>query len=254
MTNTKAQAWDKIGNLFWEKGRKSAKPSDYELDQFTNQIQSGDRVCVVGASTKELVALLQDIGAKVTVYDFSQGMCNSLRAAVPDPEVVIEQLDIVVPLDAEMIGSQDFVLNDRLVNRFTMKEAINALHNMCALAQGGEVRASIKLGFYPMDHKMIQLGRERGTLADFFDEENRTIDFSKAGTILDDALHAHGEIDPNILLEWYRGRAAEKRFEHEDIVALAQQMTLPNGSGVEIVGVCVFPDAISTNLYKFRAC
>ena len=119
MSNTKAAAWDKIGNLFWEKGRTSAKPSAYEMDLFIRDIRSGDRVCVIGASTKELVCLLMDRGAKVTVYDFSNGMCQSLREAVSDPSVVIEQLDIVAPMDADLIGSQDYVLNDRLINRFT---------------------------------------------------------------------------------------------------------------------------------------
>jgi hypothetical protein len=253
MSNTKAAAWDKIGNLFWEKGRTSAKPSSYEMDLFTRDINPGDRVCVVGASTKELVCLLMNLDAQVTVYDFSKGMCNSLREAIPSPSVTIEQLDIVAPLDADLIGSQKYVLNDRLINRFSADEATRALYNMCALAQDGEVRASIKRGFYPMDEKMIALGKERGTLADFFDETTRTINFAKAGTVLDDALLAHGDIDPEILLDWYRGRAAEKRFEHEEIVALGEQVTLPNGNGVKIFGVHDFPDAIRTSLYDFRA-
>jgi len=253
MSNTKAAAWDNIGSLFWEQGRNSAKPSAYEMDRFTQDIKLGDRVCVIGASTKELVCLLMELGAKVTVYDFSIGMCNSLRAAMPDSDVVIKQLDIVAPLDASLIGSQDYVLNDRLVNRFTAKEAKSALHNMCALTPAGEVRASIKLGYYPMDLKMIELGKERDTLSEFFDEETQTIDFSKAGTVLNDALLAHGDIDANLLLDWYRGRAAEKRFDHADIVALAKNVSTPDGNAVSIVAVQDFPDAISTNLYNFSS-
>ncbi|MCC4242081.1 class I SAM-dependent methyltransferase [Thalassospira povalilytica] len=253
MLNHKALAWDKIGNLFWEKGRTSAKPSAYEMELFTRDIQPGDRVCVIGASTKELVCLLMDKSAQITVYDFSQGMCQSLREAVPDATVAIETLDIVAPLDANLIGSQDYVLNDRLINRFTASEAESALKNMCALAQNGEVRASIKLGFYPMDEKMIALGKERGTLSDFFDENTSTIDFSKAGTVLNESILAHGEIDRELLLEWYRGRAAEKRFEHAEIEALADQIVLPNGNRIQVTGVYDFPDAINTNLYNFRA-
>lgn len=253
MSNTKAAAWDKIGNLFWEKGRTSAKPSGYEMDLFIRDIQSGDRVCVIGASTKELVCLLVDRGAQVTVYDFSNGMCQSLRESVSDPKIAIEQLDIVAPMDTDLIGSQDYVLNDRLINRFNASEATSALHNMCALAQEGHVRASIKLGLYPMDEKMLALGKERGTLADFWNEASSTIDFSKAGNVLDDALLSHGEIDPKILLDWYRGRAAEKRFEHREIEDLAGQVTLPNGRKVHIAGVHDFPDAIQTNLYDFSA-
>ncbi len=253
MSNSKAFAWDKIGSLFWEQGRKSAKPSTYEMDLFTKGIQPGDRVCVIGATTKELACLLIERGTKVTVYDFSQGMCASLRDAISDPAVMIEQLDICAPMDTSKIASQDFVLNDRLVNRFDANESEKALNNMCAMAEKGEVRASIKLGFYPMDLKMIELGKKRGTLDDFFDAQTRTIDFSNAGTVLDDALLEHGDIDANLLLEWYRGRAAEKRFEHEDIIMLASQITVPSGKPIEVVGVHDFPDAISTNLYNFRA-
>jgi len=249
MSNSKATAWDNIGSLFWEQGRKSAKPSAYEMDLFTKRIQSHDRVCVIGASTKELICLLIDRGVKVTVYDFSQGMCAALRAVIPNPEVVIEHLDICAPLDRKKIASQDFVLSDRLINRFNSSEFEKALRNMCALAEAGEVRTSIKLGFYPMDLNMIKLGKERGTLKDFFNAKTTTIDFSKANNILDDALLEHGDIDKNLLLKWYRGRGAEKRFEHEEIVSLASQILTLNGRPLEIVEVDAFPDAISTNLY-----
>ncbi|WP_430246550.1 hypothetical protein ACQY1M_25060 (plasmid) [Neorhizobium sp. DAR64861/K0K2] len=253
MMNAKAAAWDKIGNLFWEQGRKSAKPSAHEMDLFTRNIHEGDRVAVIGASTKELVCHLIELKAQVSVYDFSHGMCDALRGAIPDPTVIIEQLDIVAPLDPSKIGSQDYVLNDRLINRFTAEEAAAALRNMCALAQAGEVRASIKLGLYPMDQKMIEIGRREGNLNTFFDERSSTIDFSKAGTVLDQALLAHGDIDPDILLEWYRGRAAEKRFLYEDVVALKDQIRFPDGSALELSDVHDFPDAISTNLFCFRA-
>jgi len=254
MVNLKSAAWDSIGDLFWEKGRKSARPSEYELEVFINNIEPGQRVCVIGASTKELVESLVNIGAQVTVYDFSRGMCESLRAAISNPNVVIKQLDICSPLDYKLNGSQDFVLNDRLINRFNAHEALNALHNMNLLTGGiGEVRASIKLGFYPMDLRMIKLGRERGTLNDFFNQDNRTIDFSAAGNILEEALVKHGDINAEILLDWYRGRASEKRFEHDDVIDMVSQVTLPNGEQLKVEKVEAFPDAISTNLYYIRA-
>lgn len=255
MSNTKAAAWDIIGSLFWEQGRKSAKPSQAELDLFSQGIAPGDRVCVVGASTKELVTLLMDRGARVTVYDFSQGMCASLAAALgnaPVP-VTIRQLDITAPLDADLIGSQDFVLNDRLINRFTWPEAKSALTNMCALARDGKVRASIKLGHYPMDLRMIELGEKRGTLDEFYDRDSRTIDFSRAGSVLEDALLPHGDMDPKLLLQWYRGRAAEKRFEDGDVAALAGATALPGGGRVRIAERAAFTDAGATTLYTFIA-
>ncbi|MDR5859274.1 hypothetical protein FZZ93_03095 [Halomonas eurihalina] len=251
MLNTKADAWDIIGSLFWEQGRQSAKPSQPELELFTKGIGEGSRVCVVGASTKDLVDMLLDRGAEVTVYDFSQGMCSSLEQAMGTAPVTIRQLDITAPLDDELTGSYDYVLNDRLINRFTWAEAKSALMNMCTLAHDGEVRASIKLGHYPMDLRMIAMGEERGTLASFYDRETRTIDFSRAGTVLDDALLPHGDIDPALLLEWYRGRAAEKRFEDEDVVSLATAIAPTNGKNAYIVGRDTFADAGDTTLFTF---
>lgn len=92
--NTKAAAWDLIGSLFWETGRTTAKPSDEEIGLFLAGITAGTRCTVVGASTKDLVEALIALGADVTVMDFSERMCEDLRAALPEGSCRILRHDI----------------------------------------------------------------------------------------------------------------------------------------------------------------
>lgn len=160
--NAKAAAWDLIGSLFWESGRSSAKPSAEEIDLFLAGISDGARCTVIGASTKGLVEAVIERGAKVTVLDFSKRMCTDLRSALPEGSCRVWQHDITRPAPDELRHTQDFLLNDRLVNRFSQTEARKGLEGMLdLLADGGQLRASIKLGLYPMDERMVAAGRER---------------------------------------------------------------------------------------------
>ncbi|MCW7762564.1 class I SAM-dependent methyltransferase [Photorhabdus luminescens] len=252
MTNIKVAAWDIVGGLFWEQGRKSAKPSIKELEEFTNGIKRGDRVAVIGASTKELVERLIRMETKVTVYDFSRVMCDALREALTPNLPNIEVLDITVPLEDALLGSFDFVLNDRLINRFTSEEAEEALTNMVLLAKDGEVRTSIKLGSYPMDERMISLGKERGNLDDFYDSKTKTINFALAGDVLKDALLPHGDIDTEILLQWYQKRGVETRYSDADFQALVNGLSIGNGAQVTITNQTDFPDAKQTIMYTLK--
>jgi hypothetical protein len=251
--NTKAAAWDLIGSLFWEVGRTSAKPSTAEIELFLADIPAGARCSVVGASTKDLVETLVSHGAVVTVLDFSERMCHDLAAALPAGCCRVLQHDITRPAPEELRGTQQFVLSDRLVNRFTSAEAQAGLAGMLdLLADGGQVRTSVKLGLYPMDERMIDLGRRRGCLARFYDAAQRTIDFSAAGDVLADALLPHGRIAPELLLDWYRGRGREKRFDHADIVALVGQAGVP-GRALRLRLTSDLPEAPSTRMYVAEA-
>lgn len=251
--NTKAAAWDLIGSLFWESGRTTAKPSDEEIGLFLDGITAGDRCTVVGASTKDLVEALLGLGAEVTVVDFSQRMCDDLRAALPEGSCRIQRHDITRRAPLELRGTQKFVLNDRLVNRFSEAEARKGLEGMLdLLADGGQVRASIKLGLYPMDERMIANGRERGTLDSFYDAEAKVIDFAAAGDVLTDSLLPHGDIDPDLLLQWYRGRGREQRFDHEDVTALLAAADV-EGRGLELTRHTEFGQAPKTRMYTATA-
>ncbi|WP_405532671.1 hypothetical protein OG592_35270 [Streptomyces avidinii] len=251
--NDKSAAWDLIGSLFWKSGRSTAKPSDEEIALFTAGIPSGARCAVVGASTKDLVEALIAHGTKAVVFDFSERMCIELRAALPRDSCEIVHHDITRPVPARLRGGQDFVLNDRLVNRFSDDEARQGVEGMLSLlADDGQLRASVKLGFYPMDDRMIAAGRESGTLESFYDAERKVIDFAAAGDVLAHSLLPHGEIDPDLLLQWYRGRGKEQRFDHEDIVALLETVSVGD-RGMRLLSTTDFAQAPATRMYTAEA-
>lgn len=251
--NDKTVGWDIVGGLFWEKGRQSAKPSESELELFTAGIKPGDNVAVIGASTKDLIEHLIAMDVNVTVYDFSKGMCDSLKEALSPNVPPIRVLDITAPLNRELIGYYDYVLNDRLVNRFTTQEAEKALKNMVALAMQGEVRASVKLGLYAMDEKMIELGKRRQVLERFYCEDTQTIDFSKADDILEESLLPHGQIDRDVLLRWYQSRGMETRFSDSSLMQLIEGVILDDGSQINVEHQCNFPDAQDTVMYSLKS-
>lgn len=253
MGNTKSAAWDLIGSLFWEAGRVSAKPSDDEIELFLADIPVGARCTVVGASTKNLVEALIARGAEVSVLDFSERMCADLRAALPASSCQVRRHDIILPAPQDLRRSQQYVLSDRLVNRFGGHEVLAGFEGMLdLLADSGQVRASIKLGLYPMDTRMINLGRERGCLERFYDAENNSIDFGAAGDVLIDALLPHGDIAPELLIEWYRGRGKEQRFDHDDLVALIAAAKVDH-RGLNLIDAAEFPQAPSTRMYVAEA-
>jgi hypothetical protein len=228
--------------MFWTHGRTSARPSLIELDAFCSDVNRGDRVCVVGASTKELAEALLARQAKVTVLDFSARMCKDLGEIVDGADIRVT--DITAPLPGDLIGVYDFVLSDRLINRFDAAEARRGVEGMAMLLNSsGEVRTSVKLGLYAMDEIMLEHARKQGNASLFWDEATQTIDFSKAGESLDAGVLPHGTIDLDLLKSWYVGRGREKRFGDADVRELLAQ------SGLVDISVSKFPDAPGTNFY-----
>lgn len=248
----KADAWDVIGSLFWEVGRPSARPSEREVAEFLDGLPGSCDCAVVGASTKELVEALVDRGHEVTVLDFSRRMCEDLEAALSEDACRILQLDITKPVPEEMRGTQAAVLADRLLNRFDLEEAAAALGGMAALLRpGGEIRTTVKLGFYPMDLRMFELGRERGCLARFYDSRSNTLDFNAAGGVLEDAVLPHGDIPRDLLLQWYRGRGVEKRFADSEVKSLPDQLD-GFGGQLHLTRADVVPDSPETTRYVWQ--
>ena len=250
--NAKAAAWDLVGGLFWTKGRTTARPTQAEIDIFLSGLAPGARIAVVGASTKDLVEQALAVGLHVTVLDFSARMCADLAEEV-GYNIDIRVHDITDEIPDDLVGAYDAAISDRIINRFTREEGVRALAGMLGLLrEGGVIRTSIKLGFYPMDDRMIEEGNRRGTLEHFYDVRTRTIDFHAAADVLDTCLLPHGEIDRDILLDWYRGRGRESRFEDADIRAMAAQAF----AGNLVLGqaqICLFPDAKETICYFFDA-
>lgn len=253
-SNAKAHAWDAIGSMFWELGRSTAKPTDREVQAFLSDLPVRDgrtRVAIIGASTLDLIVAAA-AKAQVSVFDFSQRMCADLVRELGERGVSVDgvhQLDITAPVPSCFHGAFDVVLSDRLINRFTEDESCKALRGMeTLLTPSGEIRASIKLGLYPMDERMLAAAQEALIEPAFFDRQTRTIDYAKAGEMLDSNLVPHGSIPRESLLQWYRGRGKEKRFSDSDVRQLCCEAL---GTSCIVFAVDM-PDAPATCLYTVR--
>jgi hypothetical protein len=225
ISNPKSSAWDHVGSLFWELGRPSARPDAATIERFVEGFDVGAALLIVGASTRDLVVSAVRRGAEVTVIDFSRRMCDDLAATLGTLPVRILLADITD--DCSHVGQRRFagVLSDRLVNRFTLEELDRALRSMTRLARAGqEIRFTGKHGYYPMDLRLLELGRADGTLARFYDERTHTIDYPAAAHLLERALVPHGNIPRAVLLPWYLGRGKETRYFPGDVERLADRL------------------------------
>jgi hypothetical protein len=215
--NPKAKAWDTLGALYWGAGYNGG-PVGHDIDQYLEGVGAGTKLVIVGASTRFLIGAAIERGAEVTVLDFSQRMCDALKSVVDARSCSVILHDITTPVSDALRMKYDLLLADRLINRFTEAEVVPALSNMLALLKNdGEIRTAIRLGFYARDLPIIEEGRRRGTVSQFFDPETWTINYALAGDILDMCMQPHGDIPRELLLAFYRGRGPEKRFKKEDI-------------------------------------
>jgi len=219
--NNKSVAWDFIGGEFWEYGRPTARPSKNEIELFVKGIHHNDCCCVIGASTKDLIENILVISNNVFVYDFSRRMCNDLQKSISSKKLSIQELDICAELPKEKYESMDFIVNDRLINRFDLKEIVNYLRSCYEMLRpGGLLKSSLKLGLYEMDKKLITADKNRLKSLTVFDEENNTIDYSNTLDILEDCIIPHGSISKDKLIQWYSNRGKEKRFMNGDFEEL----------------------------------
>lgn len=213
----KAAGWDAVGLEFWRRGRATAKPSAACVAWFCADLARGDRCLVVGGTTVDVIRHAAAAGLGVTVLDFSARVCREVGAVVAD-DVAIVHGNVLTP---PAIGPFDRVTGDTLLNRFDGIEAARFADAVAGLLRpGGQLRMTVKLGRYPMDERLLDLGRAAGTLDEFLDVATNTIDFSRTGDLLEHALVAHGTLSREEMLTWYRMRGREKRYERSDLLAL----------------------------------
>jgi len=249
-TDPKSKAWDLVGGLFWEKGRKSAKPSPNEINQFL-EVNHNAKICIIGASTRDLVeaALIKNLD--VTVMDFSTEMCNALTKEFPNTTLKLDVVNILGTIPKEYFNRFDLIVSDRLLNRFTTIDAPSYFENIFTmLCEGGVSRTCVKMGFYEMDERLIAEGKDNGSLEDFFNDDTRTIDYSKAESSLEAIEITHGDISRDILLEWYKGRGKESRFDKPQVLHMIND-TLPEGQ-FEILPTVDFSENETSLLFCFR--
>lgn len=215
---TKAAAWDVLGLKFWRQGRRSAKPSPETIRWFVGDLGPSDRCLVVGGTSVGLIRAAAASGGAVTVADFSAQVCDECREAVGDGARVV-QADIVDPGTALEPGFTH-LLCDTLINRFDGDESRRfAAAAVTLLAPGARLRATVKLGLYDMDRRLLGLVGGPGN-AEFWDGDSQTIDYARVGDLMDTGLVAHGSISRADLMAWYRGRGREKRYAEPDLSAM----------------------------------
>ena len=250
--NPKAQAWNNVGKLFWQLGRNNAKPNTRMVNRFLENIPRQDTCLIIGASTKSLIETAINQHLTVTVIDFSETMCRDLANAIHNkPKKQKKQHLSILLQDAlatphpALCQSQQFILSDRLINRFSPEETYLFFDNIKYFMQPhAELRLTIKMGLYAVDHALIQQGKVWGTLDQFYNEQEGWIDFSKAPDEMNACTLSHGEIPQDILVAWYRGRAKEARFNQEKI------HTLFNHHGFHLLEEEELDEQTSTFFYR----
>lgn len=236
----KAVAWDRLGLVFYRRGRRTAKPSPATLRWFLHGLRPAQPILIVGGTSVGMIRAAAAAGLETWVMDFSARICRELPRFVGS-DVHIVGADVLQP-PVELLAGFDVVLADTLVNRFEHAEA-KRFEVACyrLLVPAGELRTTVKLGLYPMDERMIGLGRQRGCLDRFWDERTSTIDFAAAGDVLDRALARHGGISRRSLLDWYRGRGRESRYGVDDLERLFPTERWPD---IEITSDSPSPDRV----------
>lgn len=225
--NDKSFAWNIIGSQFWRKGRITARPSDKDINSFLKGIPPKSKCTIIGASTKYLIDAAIKRNLNVTVMDFSNVMLDELEKE--NGNVICQYIlhDILEEVPECLLHSQEYVISERLINRFSYEERTIALRNMTNLLKiDGEIRSTIRLGLYPMDLRLIKYGHMHGNLTDFYDDETKTIDFSKTKNFLRECIVSHGDIAIEILYQWYIGRKKESRLTRDDVLKMMNDLKL----------------------------
>jgi hypothetical protein len=231
--NSKATAWDLVGSLFWQQGRESARPSAAAIDTYLAGF-TGARCALLGASTKALAERALALGLELTVFDFSSGMLTALRNELGD-RCSYQLYDVLEAPPGTLRSRFDLIVADRLVNRFCASELAVFFANVALLLEhGGLLRTAVKIGFYPMDLMLMEQGKREGVLERFYDAGSRTFDYSRAEAVLEAAVQPHGTIPRPILLDWYRARGRESRFEVQDLVAALRASSVEGARFEEI--------------------
>ncbi len=252
--DAKSQGWDIINEKFWKIGRKTGKPSIREIEMYLENVPSNSECLVIGSSTRDLIVRALSKGINITVVDFSASSIKKLKEDLEDNNLIercrLINADILSQPNKSLISKFDFVFADRLINRFTYDQIEGFFTNISSVLKNkGEFITAIKPNFYPMDLAMIQLGKNKNTLENFYDENTRTINFSNATEELREIVFPHGEIPKTVLLKWYYFRGKESRFLDEDIL----NMQVINGKKIfDLISVVPMPDAKGTNLYNFK--
>lgn len=249
--NSKADGWNAVGGDYWRLGKENSKPSHFEIERFLDRVSKSTRVAVVGASTIDVIRAAAARARSVHVFDFSTAMLHDAKLELDgaDGEILFSHWDVTLPPDDQFLATFDLLISDRLLNRFSERELdLSLKHLLSIVSISGEMRMSIRLGLYDRDIALIQKAESLGKERQFYDSENKSIDFSVAVQLFPDELLGNGAINKETMIEWYIARGIEKRWEQEEFLAY---FCASFGSIAYLVGIEEFDRAPNTFLFNF---
>lgn len=250
-TNSKADGWNAVGGDYWRLGKENSKPSQFEIERFLDGVTKSTKVAIVGASTIDVIRVAAARAQSVHVFDFSTAMLRDAKVELggADGEIQFSHWDVTLPPDDQFLADFDLLISDRLLNRFSDYELdLSLMHLLSIVSSFGEMRMSIRLGLYERDIALIHKAESQGKASQFYDSKKRSIDFSVAVQLFPDELLGNGAIDKETMIEWYRARGIEKRWERDEF---KEYFRASFGSVAHIVGLEEFDRAPNTFLFIF---
>lgn len=248
-TNVKSAAWDLMGERFWTEIDEGGRPSKKEIDLYLDGVNEGHAVCVVGASMYFLIKQVVELDASVTVVDFSPKMCADLERSLEGRAKVVCH-DILFPAPSALQGRFDYVISDRIVNRFTHDELSRAAKTFFSfLASDGVLRLGVKLGLEGIDKQLMDAAKKHNVQIDgFWNESTATIDYSAARELLEKVEFDYGDVPRDIILKWFDQRGRESRYTEEEVIAGLKA----DGREFRTTNVVDFPDTPATKVFIFQ--
>jgi len=198
------------------------------ITSYLKDIGPGDKCCIIGASTIELILEALNKGVNVTIIDFSRIMIDAAREFLGNNsncEFICR--DILSPISLGELDFFQYVISDRLINRFTRDETSIFFDNITNLFDSsGEVRTVVKMGRYELDKKIISYQKINKDSCVIYNEKIEQIDFSRAEKALYEIPFANGSIPKEILVKWYVKRGQESRYQEsilKEIIETSKQ-------------------------------
>lgn len=218
VSNAKSKAWDMLGLSFFEIGHIPTRTNKQLIEKFFENVQSNSTCCIAGASTLNLIEKSIKNGLKTTVLDFSPTMCKELSKHLGKLKNLCDiKLCDVTDIKLKPLNKYDYIFADQIINCFSNNELNNFLSNISKMLNpNGEFRTLIKVGLYEVDNRLVEKGKEYGSVPNFFEQQPLTIDYSKAIKELR-AIFPKKLFSKNKLFEYYSHKGLEMRFTDDGI-------------------------------------
>lgn len=216
--NSKSDGWNIIGRSFWNIGHVYIRESVNALNLFMNEIKWSNPVAIIGASGIDLIKRALQQKLDFSVIDFSSKMCEDLAQEIHPEHCPMFLHDMIYDAPTRFARAFNYILTDQVINCFARVNVPLFFKNISLMLQPqGELRTIIKIGFYDIDQHIIEYAKKIGTVDNFYNFQQKTINYAKAQEELDAIVIPHQDVPKELLVKWYMNRGEESRFELEDI-------------------------------------